>query len=852
MSGGRWRLLSSLIRGHVARHPLEVALALLGVVLGASVVVGIDAAVEACVSGFRATVTDLAGDSTHRIVSRSGPLRDEDFVELRVNNATMPLTPVIDRRVGVESSATPLRARLVGIDVFTYRSLDSLESLDEQLSDDAFERFQTVPGTVLLVDRLAERLGVDAGDSIAIDGGTAVESVEVVGVFTLEEPAASSAPDLIVADIATAQELTGSMGTLDRIETRIDEAFTDERISAALPGHLELRSTGEAAGRLEELIEAYRLNLLALSMMASFVAVFIVYNASLVSVNRRRETLAILRCVGASPKDLALVFLLEAAVLGVLGAVIGVLLGRGLAAVFVRLISGTLEDLYAAVSPGELSIGVLTLAKGAAVAIGSALLGAAIPVISASRVPPVSAMGSTTTARRSGAWVRVLTACGVTSFVFAAALWISPDTSIIGGYAIAASVWLGFALVTPGLAGLAARVAAWLSRLAPMGRGLPALLAASDVRRSLGVTGIAVAAMMLAMAMNVAILTTVGSFRTTVLNWLDGRYRSDLYIAPELAVEERVPSTLDPALAESIALHPQARDVLFYRHVDATVEDRPILLTATDLGLTESQDLLPLVGESLAEPFDAGRHVFLSQPLAIKLGRAIGDTVSFATPAGPWEATVRGVFHDFVADRGTALVDLGTYRARWGDTQVNAAHVTLVDGITTSDGQAAWNAEFGGDYPIVVHNHGNLRAEARRIFDRTFRITDVLGWLSGLVALCGLTGALLALTTARRREFAVLLAVGASPVQLAVRVASEGLIIALVAVGLAIAAGSALGEILAGVIQFRSFGWTIETAAQPMSWAQALAFALVGAVAATLLPFRILSGAAPSEGLRSE
>lgn len=865
--GGRARLLLALVKGHAARHPLEVALALLGVVLGASVVVGIDTSVAACVAGFRSTVTDLAGDSTHRVVAASGPLRDRDFIALRTEHPGLPLTPVIDRRVGLGTGAEKDAlgtARLVGLDVFTYRSLESLESLDDQLSDDAFRAFQTEPATVLLVDALAERLGLEAGGTLTIDGGADRRRVRVAGVFSLDEPAASSAPDLMVADIATAQELTGSLGLLDRIETRLapgrpespsgaDTRPTEAEIRDLLPPHLELVTTEGAARRLEELIEAYRLNLLSLSMMAAFVAVFIVYNASLVSVNRRRETLAILRCVGASPAHLALVFLLEAALLGVAGAVLGIALGRALASGFVGLIAGTLDDLYAAVRPAALTISPGTLAKGTAVAVGSALLGAIVPVVAASRVPPVTAMAATVVARRSTRWVLLLGAIGLGAFAAAGLVWrLAPAESVRAGYVIAASVWLGFALVTPGLAGLAARGVAALARHAPGGLGLPVLLAASDIRRSLGVSGIAVAAMMLAMAMNVAILTTVGSFRSTVLDWLDNRYRSDLYIAPELAISEGVQSPLDPELVERVTTHPQAGEVLLYRHTDAEVRDRPVMLTATDVRATERQGLLPLAGPRLEAPLDPGAHAYISQPLAIKIDADRGDRLTLPTPAGSWDVTIRGVFHDFVADRGTVLIDLEAYRRRWGDDTINAAHVRLAEGVDTQKARREWAAELTADAPVVVHDHRRLRAETRRVFDRTFRITDVLGWLSGLVALCGLTGALLALTTARKRELAVLLAVGARPGQLGVRVACEGLLIAIVAVGLAVAAGSALGEILAGVIQYRSFGWTIDTEPRPMAWAQAAAFALAGAAAATALPFRMISSAAPAGGLRDE
>ena len=120
---------------------------------------------------------------------------------------------------------------------------------------------------------------------------------------------------------------------------------------------------------------------------------------------------------------------------------------------------------------------------------------------------------------------------------------------------------------------------------------------------------------------------------------------------------------------------------------------------------------------------------------------------------------------------------------------------------------------------MLVHDYAHVKGETARIFDRTFRVTDVLGWMAGGVAFCGLAGALLSLSMARQQEYGVLSAIGMSGIQTALWVAFEGIIIAVVAAMLASAAGTALAYLLAYVIQYRSFGWSIPMHVQTRLWA---------------------------------
>ena len=156
--------------------------------------------------------------------------------------------------------------------------------------------------------------------------GDRIQPVRVVAIANITGPFRSQLEDLVICDLSTAQELAKCVGQIDRVDLRLS-AGQEAAVAAALPAGLALRSVSDRANQLEELIAAYKLNLNALSLMASFVAIFIVYNAMLVSVQQRIKTLAVLRCLGSSRIQLAMIYLIEAIAFSAAGAVLGILGG---------------------------------------------------------------------------------------------------------------------------------------------------------------------------------------------------------------------------------------------------------------------------------------------------------------------------------------------------------------------------------------------------------------------------------------------------------------------------------------------------------------------------------------------
>jgi len=847
------RFFARLSAGHLRRHRLEALLCLIGVALGVAVVVGIESAVAACVGSFRGAVQTLAERSTHSIVSTTpGGIGDDVYIRLANSPPPCPIAPVIERSLLVapvnRPDAKPIVARLIGVDVFSEKQLRSFTNMRGNLGEDAYRQFMTQPGSVALVDDLAGRLGASPGSKLQLTIGQRRVGVTVVAVVKPEGVARSQLGDVIIADLATAQERAESIGRIDRIDVRIESDEQQTALAALLPPGLTLRGTSQQSSSLADLVASYKLNLNSLSMMAAFVAIFIVYNSMLVSVRQRSTTLGILSCLGASRGQIAALYLLEAGLFAIIGGALGLAGGWALSRVLIGYIATTINDLYAAVRPAPVSLDGVMILKGLAVSFVSCLAGALVPLIQASRTPPINSTRQSAGSGQASRAAGRLAIAGLIFLVLSLLVYKLPGNSPIAGFVMALLVGLGFASLCPLLTRL---ICAMVGMIARRRQSLPMQMAAAGVSRSLGITGVAVAAMMLASAMTVSIRTMVDSFRGALGSWMERRFAADVFVGPELMVNHKIESTIDPAAEAWVRSRPEVKSVVRYRVINSEIGGKTALVVGTDLAPLLANKTFPLKSGDVTG-MNFATEVLISEPLAGRLHLKPGDTLEMPTPAGLRRYTARAVFFDFGSERGQVIFDRPAFMEAFNDPTVTSLHVHLNSGFDPTTVASDWAQELRRDYPVVVNSFAHVKTEVLAVFDRTFAVTAILAWLAGGVAFCGLAGSLLALALARQRDYAVLAAVGMSRSQTATWVIGQGLLIAWTSALMASIAGTALAYVLSYVIQYRSFGWSIPTSPQPRFWLEAFVLATGAALFASVYPIYRLTRTAPAVNLRQE
>jgi putative ABC transport system permease protein len=319
--------------------------------------------------------------------------------------------------------------------------------------------------------------------------------------------------------------------------------------------------------------------------------------------------------------------------------------------------------------------------------------------------------------------------------------------------------------------------------------------------------------MAMAVSMLSGITVMIGSFRDTVADWLTATLRADVYVTTPSWRRGRVEATLAPGVVERLAAVPGVAAVDRLRQLFAEVEGRRIAVSGIDAALPQGRARVQLMGggdpaPALARLATAG-EVLVSEPLARKAGLAPGGTVRIAGgEGGGGTFRVAGVYRDYGAESGAVLMDLAEQARRFGPGPVTNVALYLAPGEDPEAMVARVRARFPDD-ALVARSNRTLRAEALAIFEQTFAVTRLLQAMSLLVAVAGVTLALLVLARERSAETALYRALGATGGQVFQVFVGRGLGIAAAGLALGALGGAALAWVLVEVINPAWFGWSI-------------------------------------------
>ena len=823
--------------------PARAAVTLIALSLGVAVVVAIDLAAEAATGSFRSSLEALAGDADLEITAVGG-------VDERLLGRLVRLPHAYEFSPRVEGFADVLEtgrtAPVFGLDLIGDPTLPRGSEAVE------FDPRGVEANEAIWVGRdLAEQ----PGERLRLRINDRVREFIVAGVLRGEGFEAEAARTAIVLDIGLAQEVLSKRGRLDRIQVRLPEndPAARRRLDTALPPGVDIRAVGAAQTENRKMLGAFRWNLRVLSYLSLIVGAFLIYNAISVTVVRRRTEIGVLRALGATRGLVRTAFLAEAAAFGVGGTLLGALLGRALAEGAVDLMALTVQTLYATGQAGDLELTPARWAVAAVAGIGVALLAAWQPASEAAAVPPTAAMAHGQHDYQAQLHVGRGLALGLVLALAAAAASMAPPVAgkPLFGYLAAVLLLGAAAAATPAVvASLSQAGAGAAYRLL----GVEGLLGSRSISGSLGRTAVIVAALGTATAMLVSIAILVGSFRQTVVVWMERQLRADLYLRPagEPAADQF--PTFESEIADRIERLPGVEAVDRFRGYPIRYDGQPATLGASDALVHGARSGIRFVDgdrESIIRSLARGEGVIVSEPFSAKRGVRRGDRLRL--PLGGREADflVLGVFYDYSSERGVVIVDRKLLLEYLPDPDLSSLAIYLAPGFDWAEAERRIVEATAGRELYITSNR-RLREQAIGIFDRTFAITYALEAVAIAVAVLGMAGALLALTLDRKREISVLRFMGASVGQVRKLILVESGLLGLLSIVVGLAVGSALSLVLVYVINRQSFGWTIQFHWPAAQLLAALALIYLASVAAGLYPARIAAALNPIEAIHEE
>lgn len=787
----------SALASHWRRNRLQLMTLVLGLALATALWSGVQAINAEARASYDAAAATLAEGRFDQLLPPEGDAMPQAlFVALR--RAGWLVSPVVEGRLRVGGTAV----RLVGVDPLTAPPGSAARAALARADLDRLVRADTL----VAGPQTAALLAANLSNPVLVDQAVA--------------------PGTVLADIGVAQKLLGRAGRISRLIVLPDQPLRQRPLAEITPDLLLQRADG--ATDVGRLTDSFHLNLTAFGLLSFAVGIFIVHGAIGLAFEQRRGMVRTLRALGVPLRRLIVLMVLELVVLATIAGALGIVLGYLIAALLLPDVAATIRGLYSADVAGTLQIRPAWWLSGMVMALGGALLASASALWRLARMPVLASAGGRAWALASGR-TRKLQAVAAALLLAAAGVLAVVGTGLAAGFVLLACLMLGAALALAPCLGAILRLGE-----ARAARAMTQWFWA-DTRQQLPGLGLALMALLLAMAANVGVSTMVSSFRLTFVGFLDQRLSAELYVDAE--------AVADRAGLERF-LEARSDAVLPIMSVDATLAGLRAEIFGARIGYTYRENwrflnAVPAVWDEV----EAGGAVIINEQLARRAGLSVGDALAL----GPeLSMPVAGVVGDYGNPIGQAIVGEALFR------QAFPGVVPRRYGVRTDDPQGLRQALVEAfDFPPArIVDQAALKAFSLSVFERTFSVTGALNVLTLAVAAFAILMSLLTLAAMRLPQMAPVWAMGTTQRRLAgMEILRTVLLAALTAV-LALPLGLALAWVLLAIVNVEAFGWRLPMYLFPAEYTRLMLFALGAALSAALWPAWRLARMKPAALLR--
>ena len=784
-----------LIAGAWARNYMRLSLTILVIALGVALGVTVHTINGSAARELSTAVRSVAGEADLSVRASDTGFSEEWYPRL----ATRPEVAAASPTLEISAALTQRRERLRIIGIDPLRAL----LLQPALLGDANDRISDLlrDDTIMLSNSAAQQLGIAEGDILHVQVGLRSRALRVIAILPVND---ALRQPLGLMDIAAAQWMFDRVGSLTRIDLRLrpghDALDTRNRINALLPAGVYAVEPEMTATQSLALSRAYRVNLNMLALISLFTGAVLVFSTQVLSALRRRTHFALLRALGMTESRLAMVLALEAAVLGVLGSMLGIVLGLFIARIGLAYAGADLGAGFFQGIGARFSIDALGLVIIAAAGMIASVLGGAIPAREAARAAPAQALRAGSEQAEAASSPRI--APGLLTLLVALGLLVLPpiDGLPVFGYAAIGGLLIGAILLMPAFV-------RWALAAVPGTRWAWMRLAVEQMRAAPRFAAISLATILTSFSLAVAMLIMIYSFRHSLDSWLSTVLPADLYAR---AGPGGGSAWLDADAQERMRTVPGVHRVAFARIQSLQLDPaRPLVaLIARDLDPSRPDGLPLLTPQQL--PRDASIPVWISEAMRSVYGFEIGQRVALPLAGRRIEVTVAGVWRDYVRQGGAIVISRADYVHLTADRTANDAWIWLEPGRRAVDVMQDMRLALGAGAELELREPGLIRALSLAAFDRTFAVTYALQFAALAIALFGTGVGISAQALTRRAEFGMLHHVGMTRSGLVRMLGAEGALLGGLGALSGIVTGVLMSYVLIHVINRQSFHWSME------------------------------------------
>ena len=789
-----WRFARNTLSGRHGRSVLLIA----ATAIACALVVAVSCCTGSAQGAMDGILKTILGPSDVRIIHQFGSRFDDSLLEESrgwpgVEQATGRLfaSLTLVRADGGINPKTNLPARVtpkaIGVSLENEQTFRDLELREGRRLE--------APDEILIDPLTAEQMNATIGDVLRVQRFGEPIDLTIVGIYERPVLVAVQRPQVRV-DRHVIAEANGQQGQLTHImmvlEDGVDAEAFCEQYGSDLSSQLTLEPAEMIRAGFDKRVGASQLGLILASILTFLSASFIIVTGLTTNVTERQRDMAIARCVGASRAQLFASQIVIGLMFAMFGSLIGIPVGIGLSAMLVWHFSDMIE--LSLVVP---ALGINLAIIGAA---SSGLLASLYPAWQASRVSPLEAMtNEAQPARRSG--VVFITAAALALIAIQLVLQQFEDRDVM----FWAYAWVGLPALYGGYFLLATPILLLLTRfiapaLATMMR-IPVGMLRDSVSRQPYRHGFTAGALMVGIGI---LVSTWAGAEALLDDWIgkikfaDGFAYRAIGISPEqrqAIAEQPFVETTCPIGYVSIPI--VGEQVFGITGVSPTNVvcigfDPEVFFRINNVEFVEG------TAESVTPRLLEGDGVVVEERFLIARDLGIGDELTLGAGESVHTFEIVGVIRSPGLDLITQMygirsqymeyalssvfLDRDTVQKHFDNDDVYMMQVNLVDDI--SDVEATARLEEAA--PGVVFTSGRAMMDTiSEVATTLLVIQSVIGFSALVLACIGVGNVIIAGIHGRRYEYGVLRAIGGHKSLLTRLVLGEAILLAL--------AGAAVG-----------------------------------------------------------
>ncbi len=820
----------------LASHRLRVVTSLIVVIVASGLLIAVLGAYGSMTDTVRKFNAAISGAATLEVAA---------IADTGVSDA---LIGELRREVAGASAVVPLVRGVVLLDGEQVTLLGSdarVAALSPQLQSVAAGSAQNVDQSDLADGIVAGvGTGLTAGQAVTVAG----RPVRVLQVIDDPSTDVLNGGRFIFAYLALAQELSGLDDAVDSImivpNGELAEASLRQQVESVVAGRASVVDPDFRVRQSEVASAVTRDSTLLVSMVSLVIAAFLVFNTMNMAVASRRQSLAMIRALGARRRHLVADLLGEAAVFGLVGGLIGVPVGMLAGRWAVGRLPSTVGSTSLQVHyhlPG-FAAPLAVLACIVACVGASALAARSVFAVAPVEAMVPGAVGDAKPPPRKPLWLT-----GIAGLVL-----------VVGSFAMAGSFGAAGAVEGRGalLAGAVYSIGALLlcfGILVPLVRGVvavsrrfggPGRLAAINSERAPRRVWATVMTVGVAIAVGLGTSGALNNMIDSIGDSLDGLSDPDFYVSSRDKSDIPIGPILNPQIAERAAAVPGVDRVAGGQWAAVNIGDARAMLQGLESGA--AAPFLKKATPQAAQQTLDGDGILLSRVLARTLGVGTGDTLRLATPTGYHELVVRDTVNYVTIDSGTGAISaelLAQWFNRPGQTYLQIFTAPDADRAAVERQLAAIAGEFPGtgNRPVHVYTGAQALQATQETVEQAGAFTVAIQWIVAAAAAIALLNTLLLSVLERRRELGVLRAMGASRRFVVQMVLAEAGSVAIV--------GALVGVVMGGGLHYLADEILTETTSVDISYsplwssagyvAAAAALCLIGALVPALRAARM-------------